>query len=120
MGRYSGWEADKDHVFALAGMIYDNMDMIDQETWFDVYDEHVAPLIDSMQDHASDMRDGGKAWEALEPLVNPCPDSFFQEDYFDLSDAAVTFAAVFGDTMGTEVQEELVETYPYFFDLSEE
>lgn len=115
MKRYPNWKNDFDHINALIDCIYENYDMMWQEDWFDLYDNHLVALIESLDQNIDIFDDDGQAYTKFREFIDPCRDSWFQEDYYDFQDAALEFGITFANSVGGPLGGMLAQKYPMFY-----
>lgn len=78
--------SNKEHLIAIGAAAYDHVDMLWQEEYFELWDDHLTPLFDEWGNGESLSAEVRKPYLASKKLCMCNADTWFQEDWYEFCD----------------------------------
>lgn len=110
---------DRAHLEAIARVCYDHVDMLWQDDYFEMWDNHLTPLFESLGDDGEGLpiEEAKRLYQHMSELVYKNADSWFQEDWYEFCGDVFDLLLLLCQRDGTV--RALLEQFPYVYSVAE-
>lgn len=108
-------EKDKEHFIAIGQAVYENMDMIWQEEYFELFDNHIMPLVKDIGEEGDGLPTQASIdlYKHMYQLLLNNDDCWFQEDWFEFQDDVFDLLLELANSEGWT--SELAQKFPLVY-----